>query len=411
MAVNKLSEMQLRALSRKPIDKPCDVADGGSLSVRVTPSKKKNIDGEKQPANNLQWLFRYKNKHKSANTLTLVLGKYPALSLSDARSKRDQCKKWLAHNLDPKDQFDQEAVKTMNPVTVREALERWINEYASENRINYERHRRQFEKHIYPYIGNLPLERCSKTRWLETFNRIKRTAPVASGYILGNCKQALIHNRRLHDIYSDALEDIKVSDVGRKQAKRDRVLSADELVDFWAAVKAECLFLPYYNSLIKMLLVFGARSQEVRLSAWSEWDLKSWVWTVPREHSKGGEKIIRPIPDAIRPHILELRQQYERTGLLLGEMKKAEAVSQWGRGIYKRLGHVEPWTLHDLRRTFATTLNNMGIAPHVVEQLLGHVMPGVMAVYNRSQYLPEKMDALNKWCEFLEKITSTKTVN
>ena len=44
----------------------------------------------------------------------------------------------------------------------------------------------------------------------------------------------------------------------------------------------------------------------------------------------------------------------------------------------------------------------MGIAPHVVEQLLGHTLGGVMAVYNRSQYLPEKLDALNKWTERLE---------
>lgn len=77
-----------------------------------------------------------------------------------------------------------------------------------------------------------------------------------------------------------------------------------------------------------------------------------------------------------------------------------------GRMLYKRLGHSEPWTLHDLRRTFATTLNNMGIAPHVVEQLLGHSLGGVMAVYNRSQYLPEKLDALNKWMERLEVISS-----
>ncbi|MBL2624453.1 integrase, partial [Klebsiella pneumoniae] len=55
-----------------------------------------------------------------------------------------------------------------------------------------------------------------------------------------------------------------------------------------------------------------------------------------------------------------------------------------------------------LRRTLATHMNNMGIAPHVVEQLLGHSMPGVMAIYNRSLYLPEKLDALNKWYDRLE---------
>ena len=70
--------------------------------------------------------------------------------------------------------------------------------------------------------------------------------------------------------------------------------------------------------------------------------------------------------------------------------------------MHKRLNQSEPWTLHDLRRSFATKLNELGIAPHVVEQLLGHTMPGVMAIYNRSQYLPEKLDALNKWIDRLD---------
>lgn len=83
-------------------------------------------------------------------------------------------------------------------------------------------------------------------------------------------------------------------------------------------------------------------------------------------------------------------------------MKASSAVSAWGRLVWKRLGHSEAWSLHDLRRSFSTKLNELGIAPHVVEQLLGHTMPGVMSVYNHSQYLPEKLDALNKWYERLE---------
>ncbi len=59
---------------------------------------------------------------------------------------------------------------------------------------------------------------------------------------------------------------------------------------------------------------------------------------------------------------------------LLGESKDAPAVSQWGRNIWKRLDQSEAWTLHDLRRSFSTKLNDLGIAPHV-EQLLGHSMP------------------------------------
>ncbi|WP_394130161.1 tyrosine-type recombinase/integrase [Shewanella maritima] len=70
--------------------------------------------------------------------------------------------------------------------------------------------------------------------------------------------------------------------------------------------------------------------------------------------------------------------------------------------IHKRLKHKESWSLHDLRRIFATKLNDLGIAPYVVEQLLGHSLGGVMAIYNRSNYLPEKHAALDMWCEWLE---------
>lgn len=58
--------------------------------------------------------------------------------------------------------------------------------------------------------------------------------------------------------------------------------------------------------------------------------------------------------------------------------------------------------MHDLRRTLATRMNDLGVAPHIVEQLLGHSLGGVMAIYNRSQYLPEKKQALDMWLEHLE---------
>lgn len=111
---------------------------------------------------------------------------------------------------------------------------------------------------------------------------------------------------------------------------------------------------------------------------------------------------MRPVPEAMRPFIEELYCQHKDSGLLLGEIKESSAVSAWGRLVWGRLGHIEPWSLHDIRRTFATKLNDLGVAPHVVEQLLGHTMPGVMAVYNLSQYMPEKLDALNMWCERLD---------
>lgn len=79
---------------------------------------------------------------------------------------------------------------------------------------------------------------------------------------------------------------------------------------------------------------------------------------------------MRPIPECLKPWLIEL--------------KSLETVSQKGRGFWKQLGHDEQWALYDLRRTFATRLNDMSIAPHVVEQLLGHSLGGVIAVANIS---------------------------
>jgi len=386
---NKLSDTSLRKMNGRESPGDSFYADGDGLSVKVS------------KAGVLTWYFTFRLGGRETASQRIKLGNYPALSIKVAREKRDQCRAWLAEGKNPKHQLSVTTQETLKPVTVKEALEYWIREYAAHKRANVEKHIVQLKKHIYPYIGDYPLSMCETRHWLECFARVRKEAPVAAGYLLQMCKQALKFCRVHRYAVSNVLDDLTIDDVGRKQNKRDREHSRQELADIWR----ECSglkFKPYYASLLRLLVVFGCRTQELRLSRTAEWDLRDWIWTVPKEHSKGGEKIVRPIPDAIRPFIISLKNQNENSGLLLGEIKQPETVSQVGRTLYKRLGHSEPWTLHDLRRTFATTLNNMGIAPHVVEQLLGHTLGGVMAVYNRSQYLPEKLDALNKWMERLD---------
>lgn len=392
-STNKLSDKKLRALLGSERTKEEMMADGEGLSARLFRS------------GSISWIYAYRLGGRGSKLERLTLGSYPDMSLKMAREKRDECRAWLAEGKNPKFQLDIRTEEFLRPVTVRDALTYWIKEYATHHRVNVQRHEAQLDKHIFPYIGNYPLSLCETRHWLECFDRAKRDTPVAAGYVFQMCKQALKFCRVRRYAVSNVLDDLTIQDVGKKQDKGDRVHDIGELGEIWRSCSAR-MFKPYYATVLRLLVVFGCRSQEVRLSTWSEWDLKNWIWTVPKEHSKGGEKILRPIPVEIRPFIESLYKQYSTSGLLLGEIKKPEAVSQWGRGVYKRLGHKQPWTLHDLRRTFATTLNDMGIAPHVVEQLLGHTLGGVMAVYNRSQYLPEKMDALNKWMQRLEVITS-----
>ena len=331
----------------------------------------------------------------------LTLGRYPDMPLKLAREKREQCRQWLAGGLDPKTEIELSTEETLKPVTVKDALEYWLVNYARRKRSDEALVRAQLRKHIYPRLGRYPITRCETRHWVACFDEINQTKPMTAGRMFQISKQALRLCKVRRYAASDALAFLTIQDVGQPSGQRDRVLSDSELADVWRCTDSDDQQ-PYYSRLLKMLVLFGARTMEVRLSRWSEWDFTSWIWTVPKEHSKTREKIVRSIPEAIRPWLEELKRETGKTGLLLGEDRTRQAVSLKGRRLFKDFHHNEPWTLHDLRRTFSTGLNNMGIAPHIVELLLGHALPGVMAIYNRSLYLPEKLDALNKWYDRLE---------
>ena len=395
--MSKLYDKHLKVVLNRAQSKIVVLSDGGGLGARVSKLGK------------VRWQFRYKIDGVSKR---IDLGDYPDLSLLKARDASQQCREWLADGYDPKLKRSLAREESLTPVTVKDALEYWLVEYAETNRTNASKHRAQFEKHIYPYIGHFPLAETRTFHWVECFDRIRkgisgkqRAAPVAAGYVLQNAKQALRYCRVRRYANSRELDDLTTNDVGKKQQQKDRVLSAQELADVWAYTEGN-RSQEYYLYLLKILIIFGSRTQEVRLSKCSEWDLKSGLWTVPKSNSKTSEKIIRPIPTSLIPWLEELTAGKNKTDYLLGKLKTPESVSQFGRLLYKRLGHEEPWTLHDLRRTLATRLNDLGIAPHVVEQLLGHSLGGIMAIYNRSQYLPEKQKALDMWLERLSVLTN-----
>lgn len=394
-----LTDSKLKAMLKGHDDKqPRKVADRDGLGVLWRPTGK------------VAFVYRYRFGGKQLN---VTLGSYTAndagITLAEARRKAEQCQAWLDEGRNPATMLRLTKNERLKPVTVKDAIQYWLTNYAAENRRNMGKHIMQLEKWVYPRIGDLPLADCETRHWLEVFDAYRKVAPVAAGYCFQTCKQALKYCRVRRYAVSNVLDDLTVADVGKKQGKRDRVLTMMELRDVlrWSG---ELTTNRYYGNLAYLLLAFGARSQEVRLSQLSEWDLDAGTWTVPGAHSKNNTKISRPIPDSVKPYIIELIEhaQDKKTGYLLGELKTSEAVSQSGRLIWKRLSHKEPWTWHDLRRSLATHLNDAGIAPHVVELILGHTLPGVMAHYVHTSRLPEQNAALELWQNMLHERADEK---
>ncbi|EKH4689540.1 integrase, partial [Escherichia coli] len=340
-AMNKLSDTLLRKLHGKPAEKNTFYSDGGNLSVKYLTSGK------------LTWYFTYRaGTGRETRPERIKLGNYPDLSLKAAREKAAQCRAWLAEGKNPRHEMNYAVQEALKPVTVGDALTYWLESYVKENRVDYIALKRRLNNHVIQYIGAMPLDKCELRHWLACFDQVAKRTPVTAGFVLQTCKQALKFCRRRRFAISNVLDDLNVADVGKKPDISERVLSTKELGELLQALDKK-IFSPYYVALIRLLIVFGARTVELRLSEISEWDFTEMLWTVPKEHSKTKVAIFRPIPEAILPFVTRLVDQNRHTGLLLGEVKQEASVSQYGRLAHRRLKHPQ-WSLHDIRRTFTT---------------------------------------------------------
>jgi integrase len=176
-------------------------------------------------------------------------------------------------------------------------------------------------------------------------------------------------------------------------AKRERVLSDDELAAIWRATGGPGPF----NGIVRMLILTGQRREEVAGLAWSEISNDLANWTIPGGRAKNGVAHIIPLS---RP-AQELLHGTIRLGELAfpGLRGSFNGFSKAKAALDARSG-VTNWRLHDLRRSTATNLQRLGIRLEVTEQILNHVSgsrAGIVGVYQRHDFAAEKRAALEAW--------------
>jgi integrase len=179
---------------------------------------------------------------------------------------------------------------------------------------------------------------------------------------------------------------------------RERVLSDRELTAIWRGCGDDP-----YGRVVRLLMLTGCRRQEVGDIAWDELDLPHGIWTIPGERTKNHKSHMLALP-ALALSMIEATPRMAERAHLFGT--RVGGFCRWSQGKVEldvRCG-VEGWTLHDLRRTVATRLADLGVQPHVVEQLLNHHSghrSGIAGVYNRSAYEREARAALALWADHI----------
>lgn len=194
-----------------------------------------------------------------------------------------------------------------------------------------------------------------------------------------------------------------------EEVQRDHVITDSELRAIWQACQDDD-----YGRIVRLLILTAQRREEVAAMTVGELDLadpKAARWSIPKERTKNGFPHDVPL-SAPALEILESIPKRDGRDLLFGSGKGGfQGWSKAKAALDKRIAQtgakVRPWRLHDIRRTVATRMADLGTLPHVIEAILNHVSghkSGVAGIYNRATYAKEKRQALDTWAAYVAKL-------
>ena len=174
-----------------------------------------------------------------------------------------------------------------------------------------------------------------------------------------------------------------------RRVVRDRVLSIEELRAVWRGAEG--------HDVVRLLLLTALRKREAQSLRWSEVEGDRLV--IPAARMKGKRPHVVPL-SAPAQALLDARRG-GRSAFVFPARRGPDRPS--GADLSRFVP--EDATIHDLRRGIGTALGDLGVAPHVIGLLLAHapgsVVGGVTSVYMRADYLSERREALERWCEVL----------
>lgn len=392
-----LTDTALKAL--KPQDKPYTLADDRGLYVEVFPT------------GGIVWRFRYRVAGKREK---LTLGKYPALTLKNARIKRDEAAQAAAMDKSPAKQKQLAKLAAADATTVAEFGERFFREVVAKDRQNITIPRRYFDKAIVPAIGRKPVREVTTEDVRDIIWKKKDEGfDAAAGNIRGVLKRLFDYAMTAGLVSVNPVLALPMRHV-HKAKSRERSLTPEEIRCFLVAA-FESNIRRQFKIGLQLILLTMVRKSELLLARWAHVDFEQAEWHIPAEHSKTG-----------KPHIVFLSSQSVALFKELQALAGGSELVLPGRGsLTKPFAHnainsalkvalrgqdIPAFTIHDLRRTASTLLHENGWASDVVEKALNHTIGGVRGVYNRAEYEPQRRQMLQFWANYIEELTTAGQV-
>lgn len=417
MARKKLTARTVASLKPKAARYHVFDADTRGLAVRITPQGTKT------------WVFYYRHAGKLR---MLTLGPLsPKLGLAEARIRALNARTDVADFLDPG------AEKAEAKLDATSTIAKLVETYKADPAVNAKRswaeECRVLDKDILPTWGDRPVKDITRADVRALVNA-KATgtegtkgAPVMANRLLAHVSHLLNYALDLDLLDANPAARLPKLPV----ASRERVLTRDEVRALWRYVtKGEIPKAPPetpagqlpssprwsegMRDLFAVLLLTGQRLGEVARMRWTDLDLRAAWWTLPARATKNGQAhrvpLSKPSLAILKRRRPETDEDAARQVYVFSTIPGSNVYDRSRKAMARlvRAFKLSDARAHDVRRTVATGLGELGTAPHIISAILNHTNGSVTAVYNRFKYDAEKRAALDKWAERLAAIGKAK---
>lgn len=380
-----ITDKQLKAIEKlSTYDGPPELNDGEGLIAKISPKAKITF----------QYRCRYNGQNKR-----LRIGKYPQVSLKQARQIHKRMLELKEEGRNPEIALTGET----DFVTLKQCLDYWFeNKVSTLKEGTYVLYDSVAKNYFYPAFHDVDVERITAREWMLWFDEIARKNPKTANSAFSKMRACLNFCKSKFLIDSTHFEKIRQQDVGESATDGDRVLTLPELAKIWITLERSKAGTSTKN-LHLMTMLWGNRLSELRLARRQHFDMLNDIWTVPPELSKMGNTIRRPIPKHIKPMLERLMNIYDDYLFPGASLNKPITISAANRFIrrQRQLLTLPHWRTHDFRRSISTISSALGTAPHVTEKMLGHDLGGVLAIYNKHDWINEQKEAYEAFAEAL----------
>lgn len=390
-----LTDTKLRAL--KPKAKPYQVADGGGLFVEV------------MPGGAAVWRMRYRLAGRQEK---VTFGQYPAITLADARLRREEAKAAIAHGQSPMRVRKEQKAQATRPSSVEAFARVWLAEVVEKSNSQPRNVQRVVEKDIIPAIGRKRVPEVTPADVLAITDRIKARGADTSALMTRNVLKRLFAYaiaRELTTFNPAAAIEARYIATARS---RDRNLSTDEIGRLLKAIYASSMRRAHKLAL-HLLILCMVRKSELIEATWSEIDFDKAEWTIPAERMKKD----RPHTVYLSSQAVELFQELKtiasNSPYVLpsrGSLQQPISKSTLNQAVRTLDLDLQDFVIHDFRRTASTHLHEMGFNTDWIEKSLAHGQAGVRGVYNKAEYADQRRKMLQHWADYIGNVVTDRKV-